>query len=213
MSGMQSVNSVSFGSNYIIPFNQIKDSATMRSIGQETAKYADPAKDMMKTNDGIVVRVDDKNDKEYEAIIAKYGVNIKKYDGQFTPNPNMEQESYSFMVSKLHPDDAQKRIEAYKAMNDEQKGQEFIKTYTEFKNSPHSVENQSKDLPQPKLKPTDKPIIKFPTKDGKNMMAREVQLENGYKCMAVSDEKNPDQATLMNHKEFQQYMLENTKQI
>ena len=35
----------------------------------------------------------------------------------------------------------------------------------------------------PKLTPTDKPIIKYTDKSGNSYMAREVQLENGYKCM------------------------------
>ncbi len=55
----------------------------------------------------------------------------------------------------------------------------------------------------PKLTPTDKPIIKYTDKSGNSYMAREVQLENGYKCMAVSNTKNPAQATLMNHDVFE----------
>lgn len=55
----------------------------------------------------------------------------------------------------------------------------------------------------PKLTPTDKPIIKYTDKNGNSYMAREVQLENGYKCMAVSNTKNPAQATLMNHDVFE----------
>lgn len=34
------------------------------------------------------------------------------------------------------------------------------------------------------------------------IMEREVQLENGYTCMAISNEKNPNQATSMNKDEF-----------
>lgn len=65
----------------------------------------------------------------------------------------------------------------------------------------------------PTLTPTDKPIIKYTTKNGENLMAREVRLENGYTCMAVSNEKNPKQAILMNKEEFQKFFLENAKQI
>ena len=55
----------------------------------------------------------------------------------------------------------------------------------------------------PKLTPTEKPVIKYTDKNGESYMAREVQLENGYKCMAVSNTKNPAQATLMNHDVFE----------
>ena len=33
-------------------------------------------------------------------------------------------------------------------------------------------------------------------------MVREVQLENGYTCRAISNEKNPNQAISMNKDEF-----------
>ena len=46
MSSIQNVSGVAFKGNYIIPFDQIKDSATMRAIGAETAKYVDQ-NDMM----------------------------------------------------------------------------------------------------------------------------------------------------------------------
>ena len=65
----------------------------------------------------------------------------------------------------------------------------------------------------PKLKPTNKPIIKYIDKDGEKLMAREVQFENGYTCMAVSNEKNPNQATLMNKDEFQKFFMESAKQL
>ena len=56
---------------------------------------------------------------------------------------------------------------------------------------------------KPKLTPTGKPVIKYTDKNGESYMAREVQLESGYKCMAVSNTKNPAQATLMNHDVFE----------
>jgi len=45
------------------------------------------------------------------------------------------------------------------------------------------------------------------------MMAREVMLENGYTCMAVSNEKNPDQATLMNKDKFKEFFVESARQV
>ena len=64
----------------------------------------------------------------------------------------------------------------------------------------------------PDLKPTGTPIIKYTTKDGEKMMAREVILGNGYKCMAVSNEKNPNEATLMNKEEFKKFFIESVEQ-
>lgn len=207
---MSGVQGVSFTSNYIIPFNEVKDSATMRQLGAESAKFIKGEEDVMQTKEGMVIKVDDARDKEYEAVIAKYGINIKKYDGAFKPNADLD--SYAFMVSKLYPEEeAQKKLEAYKAMNKEEKNKEYLSAYGEFKNSKHSVENQA-NLPKPKLTPTEKPIIKYESKDGEKFMAREVMLENGYKCMAVSNEKNPGQATLMNHEEFMKLLAESAKQ-
>jgi len=40
------------------------------------------------------------------------------------------------------------------------------------------------------------------------MMAREVQLENGYTCMVVSNEKNPAMGELMNKDEFKKLFSE-----
>ena len=171
MSGIQSVNSVSFGSNYIIPFRQIKDSETMRALGSETARFGDPQKDLMKTDEGIVIRVPDSKDAEYEAVLSKYGLGIQKYNGPFNPTPDIGQ----------------------------------------GKNAEPAKNAGNANLPQPKLQPTDKQIIKFSTKDGNNMMAREVKLENGHTCMAVSDEKIPDQTTLMSHEEFEKYKQEIAK--
>ena len=206
MSSIQNVNGISFEGSYIIPFDQVKDSATMRTIGAETAKYVNQ-NNMTQNKNGIVVKIDDdKRAKEYEAIVAKYGVNIQKYDGPFKQtNPDLN--SYSFMISKLYPEEvAQQKFATYKTMNEQEKGKAYLETYKEFKNSKYSVENKA-NMATPKLKPTDKPIIKF-TKDGENMMAREVQLENGYTCMAVSNEKNLNQATLMNKDEFQKFFID-----
>lgn len=210
MTSFQNVSGVSFKSNYIIPFDQVKDSETMRAIGAETAKYVDK-KDMMQRNDGVVVKIDDdKKAKEYEAVIAKYGVNIKKYDGPFK-QANIDLDSYAFMVSRLYSEaDAQKKFAAYKNMNEEERGKEYLSTYKAFKNSKQSVENQMR-MPRPNLKPTEKPVIKYTTKNGEKMMAREVMLENGYTCMAVSNEKNPDEAVLMNKNEFQKFLVDSTK--
>jgi len=212
MSSIQNVSGISFKGNYIIPFDQVKDSATMRAIGAETSKYVDQ-RDMMQNKSGIVVKIDDdKRAKEYEAIIAKYGVNIQKYDGPFKQtNPDLD--SYAFMVSKLYPEEvAQQKFAAYKTMNEQEKGKAYLETYKEFKSRKHSVENQT-NTAAPKLKPTNKPIIKYTTKDGEKMMAREVMLENGYTCMAVSNEKNPDQATLMNKDKFKEFFVESARQV
>ena len=51
------------------------------------------------------------------------------------------------------------------------------------------------------------------TKDGEKMMAREVVLGNGYKCVAVSNEKNPNEATLMNKEELLMYNAKETLDI
>jgi hypothetical protein len=211
---MSSVNAISFGSNYLIPFNQVKDSSTMRSIGAESAKYVKNQEDISQTKDGIVVKVDDAKDKEYEAVVAKYGVNIQKYEGKFPENVKVDENSYEYMVSKLHPEDAQAKIEAYKKMDEAAKDKEFLNIYKEFKGSNFSVEHlQQANLPKPKLTPTDKPIIKFTDKAGEKFMAREVKLETGDTCMAVSNEKNPSQATLMNKEEFFKYFAQNCKQV
>lgn len=214
MSSIQNINSISFRSNYLIPFSEINktDSATMRQVGAATAKYASTPDSMIQTPDGIAVKVDDAKDKEYEAIIAKYGLNIKKYNGEIKPQSDLIDNQYSFMVSKLDPQNAEKRINAYKNIKDDnEKGKEYLNVYQEFKNSPHSVEHQQK-LKSPDLKPTGTPIIKYTTKDGEKMMAREVVLGNMYKCIAVSNEKTPDIATLMNKDEFKKQFIETVEQ-
>jgi len=215
MLSVQNINSVPFRSSYLIPFSEINktNSATMREVGAVTAKYITAPNSMMQTPEGIAVQVDDAKDKEYEAIIAKYGLNIQKYNGKFEPQENITDRSYSFMVSKIDPENAEKRIDAYKNLKDDnEKGKEYMNVYNEFKNSPYSIEYQQ-NLPKPKIKPTGTPIIKYTTKDGEKMMAREVVLENGYTCMAVSNEKNLSEAILMNKEEFRKFFVENAKQI
>lgn len=214
MSGVQNMNSISFKSNYLIPFSEIQksDSATMRQVGAATSKYVTSPDKMMQTPEGIAVEIPDSRDKEYEAIIAKYGLNIQKYQGKIEPKTNMTDNLYSYMVSKIDPENAEKRINAYKNMKDEnEKGAEYLNVYNEFKNSPHSIENQQ-NMQKPNLKPTGTPIIIYTTKDGEKMMAREVALENGYKCIAVSNKKNPNVATLMNKDEFKKLFFETVEQ-
>ena len=214
MSSVQNINSISFRSNYLIPYSEINkaDSETMRQVGTATAKYATTPDSMMQTKEGIAVAVPDSKDKEYEAIIAKYGLNIQKYNGKIVPQGDPTEHSYSFMVSKIDPQNAEKRINAYKSIKDDkEKGMEYMLVYQEFKNSPHSVEHQQ-SLKSPDLKPTGTPIIKYTTKDGEKMMAREVVLGNGYKCVAVSNEKNPNEATLMNKEEFKKFFIESVEQ-
>ncbi len=159
---MASVQGVSFGSNYIIPSNQIKNSATMRQLGIETQKFVPDKNDIAFTKDGIVVKVDDAKDKEYEAVIAKYGINIKKFEKP--------------------------------------------------KNNSNLTETQD-GLPKPKLTPTGTPIVNFTDKNGEQFMAREVKLENGYVCMAVSNVKDPNKAELMNNDVFKKLISQEGVQI
>lgn len=208
------MNNISFKSNYLIPFSEINkaDSETMRQVGKTTSQYATTPNDMMQTKEGIAVAIPDSKDKEYEAIIAKYGLNIQKYNGKIVPQGDPSVQSYSFMVSKIDPQNAEKRINAYKNIKDnKEKGMEYLLVYQEFKNSPYSVEHQQ-NLKNSDLKPTGTPIIKYTTIDNEKMMAREVVLANGYKCIAVSNEKNPNVATLMNKDEFKKLIIETVKQ-
>lgn len=66
---------------------------------------------------------------------------------------------------------------------------------------------------KPKLTPTGTPIIKYKDKDGNSYMAREVKLETGDTCMAVSNVKNPSQATLMNNDVFQKTLQESLPEV
>lgn len=153
---MAGIQNVSFGSNYLIPKTQFKDSETMKTCGKESAKYIKTEENMAQTKDGIVVKIDDAKDKEYEAVVAKYGIQIQKYEGEFPKNNTPK-----------------------------------VTTPT---NKPAGA--------SPKITPTGTPIVKYTDKNGEKFMSREVQLENGYKCIAVSNVKTPDQVTLMNNLEF-----------
>ena len=209
---MSSVQRVSFGSNYIIPFNQIKNSATMRQLGIETQKFVPDINNIATTKDGIVVKVDDAKDKEYEAVIAKYGINIKKFEGAFPTKTASDINSYSYLVTQLDPKNAQQKIDAYKKMDEQAKTKTYIETYKEFKNSPYSIEKQM-NLSKPKLTPTGTPIVNFTDKNGEQFMAREVKLENGYVCMAVSSVKDPNKAALMNGDEFKKIISQDGVQV
>ena len=184
----------------------------MRQLGAETQKFVPDVNDIATTKDGMVVKVDDAKDKEYEAVIAKYGVNIKKFDGQFPKQSSSDMSSYSYMVTQLDPKNAQQKIDAYKKMDEQAKTKTYIETYKEFKNSPYSIEKQG-NLPQPKLAPTGTPIIKYTDKNGEQFMARQVKLENGYVCMAVSNVKDPNKAVLMNEDEFKKIISQDGVQV
>lgn len=146
-----SVNSInpSFSGTVLIPFSEMKKDGvdshqTMRDIGKETAKFTTPDK-MQVTQDGILVNIDDNREKEYQAIIAKYGINIKKVDTPITPNNEADLKAYSFMVNKLNPADAQAKIDNYAKLQEPDKSKEYLKVYEEFKNSPHSIEKANKE--------------------------------------------------------------------
>lgn len=79
MQNVPNYNGVSFKGNYLSPYNQVKDFAIRHLITSETDKYDTSSSDIMQKTDENAV-VDDKRDKEYEAIIAKYGTNIQKYN-------------------------------------------------------------------------------------------------------------------------------------
>lgn len=213
MKDVQNTNSVAFRSNYLIPYSEINksDSETMRQVGAVTAKYATTPENMAQTSDGIAVKINDAKDKEYEAIIAKYGLNIQKYDSEIKPQSDITERSYRFMISKIDPENVETRINAYKNMDSETKGKEYLNVYKEFKNNPNSIEYQQ-NIQKPKVRPTNKPIVKYTTKTGENMMAREVVLGNGYKCIAVANAENPGQVTLMNKDEFKKLFLESVEQ-
>lgn len=117
-----------------------KANETMRQIGMETAKFAKP-EDMEMTKDGILVKIDDNREKEYQAIIAKYGIQVQKTDAKINPNNKGDLSTYKFMVSKLTPNEADAKAEKFEKMTEEEKNKEYIKVYNEFKQSPHSMEN------------------------------------------------------------------------
>lgn len=163
---MSGIQGVTFGSNYIIPKEQFKDSATMKKLGMESAKYIKKEENMAMTPDGIVVKVDDAKDKEYEAVVAKYGVQIKKYEGKFPEKT----------LATTTPKDVNKVASA-----------------------------------TPKITPTGTPIVRYTDKAGEKFMAREVTVaDTGYKCMAVSNVKNPSKVTLMSDDEYKKLTKEVT---
>lgn len=135
---------VSFQGTFLIPYSELKDDnahAKMRAIGHETSKFAD-LKDMQQTKDGILVNVDDKKDKEYQAVIAKYGVNVRKVN---TPASGKNQDalSYRYMISKLYPNIAEKEAKRYEKLPEgEYKTKLYLDTYIKFKNSPYAFENE-----------------------------------------------------------------------
>ncbi|MDE6139031.1 MAG: hypothetical protein K2F57_06135 [Candidatus Gastranaerophilales bacterium] len=138
----------SFSGTMLIPFSEMKKQGInshqiMRDIGAETAKFTTPDK-MQVTQDGILVNIDDNKEKEYQGIIAKYGINIKKVDTPITQNNNADIDTYSFMVNKLTPEEAQAKIDNYTKLEEPEKSKEYLKVYEEFKNSPYSVENIDK---------------------------------------------------------------------
>lgn len=212
MYNVQNVNSIAFRSNYIIPYKEMEkvDSAAMRQFGADSAKFITSPDNMMQTQEGIVVNIDNSRDKEYEAVIAKYGLNIHKYEGKFEPQ-NPTADLYAMMITKLEPQNAQAKIEAFKNMDEKSMNDEYMKVYKEYKNSPYSIEKQEK-LTSSDIKPTDAPVIKFESKNGEKLMAREVVVD-GYPCMAVALENNPGQTMLMNKEEFEKFFLETAKEI
>lgn len=113
---------------------------TMRQIGLETAKFAKP-EDTQVTQDGILVKIDDNKEKEYQAIIAKYGVSIKKVDTPIEKNNNADLSAYKFMISKLDPKGADAKVENYAKLPEPEKSKEYLKVYNEFKQSKFSHEN------------------------------------------------------------------------
>ncbi len=142
-----SVNNMnpSFSGTMLIPYSEMQKKGpeshqTMREIGAETAKFTTPDK-MQVTKDGILVDIEDNREKEYQAIIAKYGINIQKVDTKITPNNEADLKAYSFMVNKLNPEEAQAKIDNYAKLQEPEKSKEYLKVYEEFKNSPHSAEN------------------------------------------------------------------------
>lgn len=141
-----SINNISpaFSGTMLIPTSELIKQGqtaheTMRKIGAETSKFAKP-EDMQITKDGILVKIDDDREKEYQAIIAKYGVNVQKTNTPISKNDNAELATYKFMVSKLNPEKAEKQTEEYAKMNESEKQKEYLKVYQEFKKSPFANE-------------------------------------------------------------------------
>lgn len=78
---MNSINPVgmSFGGNYYIPISEVKDENTLNNFVQESRSFVKNIKES-NNKDGVVITVDNARDKEYEAIIAKYGMGIHRVD-------------------------------------------------------------------------------------------------------------------------------------
>lgn len=141
-----SVNAMNpaFSGTMLIPYSELQKKGndaneTMRQVGHETAKFAKP-EDMQVTKDGILVKVDDAKEKEYQAVIAKYGINIQKVDTPITKNDNADLGTYTFMVNKIDPQNAKARAEKYAQMQEPDKSKEYLNVYNQFKQSPHSLE-------------------------------------------------------------------------
>ncbi len=140
---MNSINPA-FSGTMLIPYTELQkkentSNETMRQIGQETAKFAKP-EDMQVTKDGILVKVDDNKEKEYQAVIAKYGINIQKVNTPISKNDNADLSTYTFMVTKLDPQNAKAKADKYAQMKEPEKSKEFLNVYNQFKQSPYATE-------------------------------------------------------------------------
>lgn len=140
-----SVGQVNFKGTYLIPFSEFKGAdshSKMREIGRQSAKYTD-INNIRQSKDGIIVNVDDKKEKEYLAVIAKYGVNIKKLDKPVNDAKKTDVESFRFMMSKLYPAIADEETARYANMPEgDYKSKMYLDTYWRFKNSPYSKEGK-----------------------------------------------------------------------
>lgn len=138
-------NSPSFSGTMLIPYSEVNKMGkashkTMKKIGAETVKFA-KLEDMQPSKEGILVKVDDSKEKEYQAVIAKFGVNVRKVDTPINKSEiSPDFDAYKFMITKLNPKDAENRIIKFSKMDENAKGQEYINVYKEFKQSPYSQE-------------------------------------------------------------------------
>lgn len=144
---MNSINPA-FSGTMLIPYAEMEKKGkasheTMRQIGQETAKFAKP-EDMQVTKDGILVKVDDNKEKEYQAVIAKYGINIQKVNTPIEKNDNADLSTYTYMVTKLDPTTAKDKADKYTQMKEPDKSKEFLNVYNQFKQSPYATEKVEK---------------------------------------------------------------------
>ena len=140
---MNSINPA-FSGTMLIPYTELQkkentSNETMRQIGRETAKFAKP-EDMQVTKDGILVKVDDNKEKEYQAVIAKYGINIQKVNTPISKNDNADLSTYTFMATKLDPQNAKAKADKYAQMKEPDKSKEFLNVYNQFKQSPYATE-------------------------------------------------------------------------